>query len=195
MRRRRQARPDGREAALEALYAQIPEMDCAGLCWDSCGPLPITKLEQRRIKAETGQVVPHASEVKPPYLCPALTMLRACAVYAHRPLICRLWGAVDNLPCNFGCMPKTGRRLTVVEGYELLAQAEELDGRPVEAARIREAYATSELAAAFTAAAIADRQDQTDAYDRRRREAHARGPVLYVRGPGKVASTPDRLDR
>lgn len=196
-RRRKSAPPRSRNrlAALRALYDEIPAINCQGTCWDSCGPLPLLKLEQDHIRTTTGQVVPHVSEVRHrPYICPALTMLRLCSVHEVRPLICRLWGVVENLKCNFGCRP--GRYLTVIEGYELLARAEELDGRPGQAAEIRASYATPELAEQFTALALARAERNHEDYVRRERDARAMGgTVFYVRGPGRVSSSKDRPDR
>jgi hypothetical protein len=56
-------------------------------------------------------------------------------VHELRPTVCRLWGVVDVLPCNFGCRPD--RFLTMAEGYELLAQAAEIDGDQAAAVRFR----------------------------------------------------------
>lgn len=41
------------------------------------------------------------------------------------------------LPCNHGCVPAGRPMLTPAEGYELVAQVYELDGRPEEAADYR----------------------------------------------------------
>jgi hypothetical protein len=55
--------------------------------------------------------------------CPLLRQGR-CTVYAVRPLICRLWGVVESMPCPWGCRPE--RFLTVEEGEALMRQAEGL---------------------------------------------------------------------
>lgn len=198
--RRAVARGQGdpaRLARLTALYDRVPEIDCKGTCWDGCSRLPLTTLEQRRIRTETGIAIPHTSEIpaRGPFLCPALTMLKLCAVHTLRPLVCRLWGTWDLMPCNYNCMP-AGGRLSVIEGYELMAQAEELDGRPSNAAFIRSFYDTEEKAAAFTADRLASVTEQSDDYARLKLEAHSMGrTTFYVRGPGQISSTPDRPDR
>jgi Fe-S-cluster containining protein len=55
--------------------------------------------------------------------CPYLEEER-CTVYEVRPLICRLWGLVESMPCPWGCKPE--RYLTHEEGHELLARAAEI---------------------------------------------------------------------
>lgn len=54
--------------------------------------------------------------VKPPEpqgeFCPYLDLeTKRCTVHARRPLICRLYGVSEGLPCPFGCKP-TPRYLT-----------------------------------------------------------------------------------
>lgn len=36
--------------------------------------------------------------------CPYL-QLRRCSIYAQRPLICRVFGTAEGLPCRHGCKP------------------------------------------------------------------------------------------
>ncbi len=42
-----------------------------------------------------------------------------CSVYEVRPLICRLWGATEAMPCPFGCEPD--RVLTDEESSALIS--------------------------------------------------------------------------
>ena len=65
--------------------------------------------EERLRIAEQGVIIPPAIEALQAVIagertidCPALVDGR-CSVYEHRPLICRLWGAVESLPCPHGC--------------------------------------------------------------------------------------------
>ncbi len=47
--------------------------------------------------------------------CPYLDLkTKRCTVYERRPLICRLYGMTEELPCPFGCKP-TPRYLTKAE--------------------------------------------------------------------------------
>jgi Fe-S-cluster containining protein len=186
MRPRDQARVD----ALEALYAELPTIECRGKCWDSCGRLPLLQIERRRI-AEAGVTIPDGTKARGPMVCPALSMFRQCSVYEIRPTICRLWALVDNMHCNFGCVP-TGGRLSVAEGYEFLARAFEIDGQHDVAARIRAPFATPELAAENTAIAMAVIEADAFEYDVLERRARANGSVRYVAGRGQLSKTPMR---
>lgn len=107
-----------RLAALEALYAQLPTIECQRKCQECCGPLAMTRLEAKRLpefKFERGfwktqltnrpmgaafiTVTPHHSLV-----CPMLKD-GACSVYSRRPAVCRLWGITEDMPCPHGCKP------------------------------------------------------------------------------------------
>lgn len=184
-----------RAAAMAALYAQLPTIECRGHCWDSCGPIPLTSTERVNIR-RTAQVdiPPHTTMPSKRGMCPALSMMNTCKVYAVRPLICRLWGLVDNLPCNFGCMPDGGR-LSVAAGYEYLARSFEIDGQLELAARMRAPFATAEGARVATAAAMALYRQRVADYEDHRRAAERDGSALFIIGPGRVSSTPDRPDR
>jgi hypothetical protein len=106
---------------LEQIYAEVPAIDCQGLCADSCGPLIIDAPERARIQQHTGRTIPNLQ-----LNCPALTILRRCSVYNNRPLLCRLWGVVESMPCPWGCRPD--RYLTDAEGHALLARARSAHG-------------------------------------------------------------------
>lgn len=115
--------------ALRAVWDAIPDVGCKGLCVDSCGPTGASEAEHVLL-AERGIVLDDTLmalirweaglETK---MCPALVDGR-CSVYEVRPTVCRLWGAVDEMPCPHGCAPKKGR-LMDGEGHVLLARAME----------------------------------------------------------------------
>jgi Fe-S-cluster containining protein len=104
---------------LEALYAQVPSVACQGYCAEACGPLGMSHLEWIRVKRATPL---RAAEGKH-MACPLLKRGR-CTVYPVRPLICRLWGSVENMPCPWQCRPE--RYLTMAEADALMAAAEAL---------------------------------------------------------------------
>lgn len=113
-------------AQLDALYAELPTIDCQGLCSESCGPIPAGDFEQRRLERESGKALS----------CPdSCSMLvdRRCSVYDVRPMICRLWGVTEDLPCPIGCRPS--RVLSVEEGYSFLQRAFQIAGYPSKAWR------------------------------------------------------------
>lgn len=125
-----------RDAELDALYAELPSIECQGMCWDSCGPIEMTSAEHARIKRETGVDIPPGRFLRDgPSACPALGMLHTCTVYEVRPLICRIWGMTRRLRCNYGCRPS--RLLSEPEAYEFIARALEISGQHDEAATVR----------------------------------------------------------
>lgn len=117
-----------RDARLAAIYASVPSAECKGLCQDSCGPLPMTVHEARRLR-RSGKPIPHEDEAvvtlaaTGSYVCPALVDGR-CSIYEMRPLICRLYGAVDHpaLRCPHGCAPADGF-LSAERAAELIEDA------------------------------------------------------------------------
>lgn len=108
-----------------AIYANVPAIECQGLCHQSCGPLVVEEPERAHIKARTGKTVPDLQ-----FNCPMLTVLKRCSVYEDRPLLCRLWGVVESMPCEWGCRP--ARYLTDAEGHALIARTRSARGVPDE---------------------------------------------------------------
>lgn len=181
-------------AALDALWATLPAMDCRGDCWDSCGPIRMSEPERARIVAAGGPTIPDAHVRDGAYVCPALTMFHQCGVYDLRPTICRLWGLVESMPCTFGCRPEGGL-IPDAQGYEVLARSLEIAGDHAAAARMRAPWATPELAAENSARMKAERLADERAHEEHRRQAEAAANrpghiTLYVRGRGHVSSTP-----
>lgn len=110
------------DARLEDLYAELPKIECKGKCFDSCGPIDMSVRERRRIE-----------EVSGPVTCNGLTCSKLinnrCSVYALRPMICRLWGLIEAMPCHHGCRPEGGL-IPDLEGFRLLARSMEIGGGP-----------------------------------------------------------------
>jgi Fe-S-cluster containining protein len=104
---------------LEALYAQIPRVACQGHCAEGCGPLGMAHLEWLRVKRASPLRLAEAKTT----VCPLLKHGR-CTVYVVRPLICRLWGVTENMPCPWQCRPE--RYLRIAEADALMAAAEAL---------------------------------------------------------------------
>jgi hypothetical protein len=82
------------------ICSAVPDAECRGLCAESCAAVPLLPAERPLLDAGR------------------------CTVYADRPLICRLFGAVEDLRCPFGCLPE--RLLTPAEGRRLLRAVKEL---------------------------------------------------------------------
>ena len=123
-------------AELRAIYACIPPLECQGLCQQSCGEITMTELERDRIRQALGHELPPMPGV-PSVLnpsgacheCPLLSFDGRCTVYSVRPLLCRLWGAVDDplMRCPWGCRPQ--RYLTNTETRRLIQRLEDVDER------------------------------------------------------------------
>ena len=117
------------DAALQALYDQIPAIpDCRGHCWISCGPLEMSDRENRRIRDAGFTITNHltARQFAGTFWCEALGPDGRCQVYDLRPLVCRLWGAVESMPCPYGCQPE--RWLSDAEGRDLVAASLDVGG-------------------------------------------------------------------
>lgn len=121
------------DAKLQELYDRIPEIpDCKGLCSDSCGPIrPTTSIREvdRMERAAGHPLRPDMGPAKlmgrgicESQMCSFLTDEGRCSVYDLRPMICRLWGASEDLKCPYGCVPEGGW-LTADEGMALLVEA------------------------------------------------------------------------
>jgi hypothetical protein len=149
-----------RATALTNIYNQLPTINCQGLCADSCGPIQMTPTEHRRIQTRHNITIPDRGLHDAGATCEALTMFGRCHVYPDRPLLCRLWGLLDILPCVYGCQPD--RYLTAAEGYELLAQAYEIDGDTVKARQFRQSAAAGPAAHAAVKSFIAGQATLAD---------------------------------
>jgi Fe-S-cluster containining protein len=125
--RARKRKPTNREQRLAAIYARIPTIQCRGLCQDACGPIAMTALEAAQMEQAHGGPLPPFAPSQ--LCCPLLNAAGRCTVYAARPLICRLWGVVERMPCEHGCRPS--RPLSDMEAYLLMQQIRDLaPGQP-----------------------------------------------------------------
>lgn len=124
-------KPAERIAAIERIYASLPELECRGQCYDSCGPITMTKLEFRRIERVGHHSIGLDLER---FRCTALSEDNRCTVYPLRPAICRLWGMTEAMQCTYGCVP-VGGYLSEVEGYTFLARVADAAGDVVAARR------------------------------------------------------------
>jgi Fe-S-cluster containining protein len=113
--------------SLERIYRSVPTVKCKGLCSESCGPIMMSPEEHRRVEEAGVDIMPPDELLQLALLhdflpvCPALVNNR-CSVYEVRPLICRLWGAAESLPCPYGCEVTPG--LLVDEGaHELIRRS------------------------------------------------------------------------
>lgn len=96
----------------ERLYARIPSFECKKGCTDCCGPVPFSKWEWERIQDKRT-----ATSLTCPYAVGG-----RCEIYEQRPLLCRLFGTVDDerLTCPHGCGPT--RKLSGAEAEEIMLE-------------------------------------------------------------------------
>lgn len=103
---------------LEEIYAKLPGVMCKGLCHDSCGVIPIAPIERETIAVFTGRKVKVMPDIviglhqkhrvlRPKDMedltCPYLKQKR-CSIHPARPLVCRMYGVVEGMPCPHGCV-------------------------------------------------------------------------------------------
>jgi uncharacterized protein len=92
----------------------IPAFDCKPGCHDCCGVVPFSDSEKRAAQARFPLVAWKkfgadswlASGALKTFSCPFVGN-GGCSIYAIRPTVCRLFGAVDNelMRCPHGCGP------------------------------------------------------------------------------------------
>lgn len=119
----------GKRERLSDLYALVPEVNCKGLCQAFCGPVMMSDTEHDRL-VNLGHDIPRwrpetfADEMQAGRVemaCPVLAADGSCSAYAHRPMVCRLWGAAEELRCPHGCEPT--RLLTPQQARDLLLRS------------------------------------------------------------------------
>lgn len=108
---------------LQKIYDSLPNLKCKGLCHEACGPIEIFKAERdnlgrsfkhKNLKDALFHLKKgHTDDYDGCITCPMLTGENKCSVYDKRPVICRLWGLVENMKCKWGCTPD--RYLSVEE--------------------------------------------------------------------------------
>jgi Fe-S-cluster containining protein len=98
---------------LQAIYDHVPEINCKGLCHETCGIIPMFNVEFQNIAENTFIPIDPKNIIvlddrtfmsAPGGVCPLLQD-RRCTAYDLRPLICRLYGSTPGLTCEHGCAP------------------------------------------------------------------------------------------
>jgi hypothetical protein len=118
--------PRLQDERLARLYAEVPDVECLGRCQDSCTAIGMSVRERRVAEDALGGPVTCA----PDGVCSALGADGRCRIYDRRPMVCRLWGAAEAMPCPHGCRPRDGGTLLTHEGAGLLQAAAHQAGGP-----------------------------------------------------------------
>lgn len=112
---------------IKRLRRKIPTFDCIPGCTDCCGPPIFSRWELKQVDEDAEDT----------FLSDALEGLKAhkqgclncpyslnggCDIYEDRPIICRLFGAVDTprLRCPHGRQPTV--MLTEQDGYDIMRE-------------------------------------------------------------------------
>lgn len=107
-----------------ALRALIPEMTCPITCHACCGPCPWSRWEWAQVKDKR-----EASSITCPY-----AMAIGCAVYEHRPILCRLMGVSEKLPCSLRGKPEriltSSETALIMRRYMRCLEVEHGEARP-----------------------------------------------------------------
>jgi Fe-S-cluster containining protein len=94
---------------IEQIYAAVHHVPCKGLCHEACGPILYSAAEARLLQDNAinlPEIVDHKKHG--PLTRSHLSDEGRCNIYAQRPLICRLYGAVKKMKCPHGCMSVGG---------------------------------------------------------------------------------------
>jgi Fe-S-cluster containining protein len=120
---------------LQAIYDQMPTVECTGACTDECTLIPMTPLEAEAMKKASlrplkfeectaaGHVILVPDALGNRMRCPMLVNEK-CSVYQARPFICRAYGVSAGLECREGC--KTDNPLTKEQAMKLLHKVSKL---------------------------------------------------------------------
>jgi hypothetical protein len=87
---------------LRLLRQRIPVFECVQGCHDCCGPVTASSEEMSRLPVKSD--AEHDAALAD-WNCPHLGEC-GCRVYTERPLICRLFGTTERLPCPHGKRPE-----------------------------------------------------------------------------------------
>ncbi len=93
------------------LYADIPGFECIEGCTDCCGPVPWSTHELR----QAGLTTP--PQERADNAC-VFSLAGSCGIHEARPLMCRLYGAVEDLRCPHGRGPL--QLLSSEQGHEIV---------------------------------------------------------------------------
>ena len=111
--------------SIEEIYDQVPSVKCKGLCHKACGPIMASEAEVNMLREKGIEIGGIREDLSCDKLC---QHSHQCTIYDDRPLICRLWGAVDvdGMRCPFGCKPEEW--LSDSDGKRLLREADKVVG-------------------------------------------------------------------
>ncbi len=129
-------------AVLKKIHDMAPSILCKGKCQRACGPISeaVLPLELERVrtflrdptfKFASADSIKGVKDGKVDCdTCPLLSPTGACSVHDVRPLICRLWGVVDDpfMRCPYGCAGALMSNAEARHLWELVSQLDQQYG-------------------------------------------------------------------
>lgn len=85
---------------VEALWDIVPTINCKGLCQAACTGIGMSQREWNMLDAAGHGDIGYDENTEH---CNKLGAFGQCTIYELRPMICRVWGASEALPCPYGC--------------------------------------------------------------------------------------------
>jgi hypothetical protein len=98
---------------LAHLYRQLPKVQCQGKCQEACGPIACSSAEAEIMRRHSGRELSFDARTG---RCNYLNEGGRCDVYEVRPLVCRIFGTSEKLPCIWGCKPAAPLMSELQEG-------------------------------------------------------------------------------
>lgn len=112
---------------LKHLYRRLPRVQCQGKCQEACGPIACSTAEAEIMRRHSGRPLSFDARTG---RCNYLNDGGRCSVYEVRPLVCRIFGASEKLPCIWGCKPTAPLLSEKQEGQLFLLVLEVGGGEP-----------------------------------------------------------------
>lgn len=114
-----------RFARLQEIYDSLPSINCQGKCQACCTIIGIAPVEVDHLHSQRlGLPIARYSAKYEHLMCSRLTMSGRCSIHPFKPLICRLWGLTETMPCPYGCQPE--RVISRQECFDLMTEVDEL---------------------------------------------------------------------
>lgn len=98
---------------IQKQYERIPSFTCKQGCTECCGVVPFTEEEWALLTPEEQSRESKGLECR-------FKGANGCTIYDRRPMLCRLFGSVDDkkLTCWHGCGPE--KKLTAIQGLTIM---------------------------------------------------------------------------
>lgn len=109
---------------IQKIADRIPAFECIPGCTDCCGPVPFSASEWAAVPVKKPMPTTDTAELLAQLYqgvsvtCPYAVKDVGCSIYAQRPIMCRIFGTVEDLRCPHGKRPE--QLLTIMQGKTIL---------------------------------------------------------------------------